>query len=110
MPFIDVRLNCSLTAEKEEELKAGFGRLIEEIPEKTEGSLMMQFSDNCRLWHGGEKGFPIALVNVMLLGSSTRAAYQSFSNGCIALLEKELGVAGNHVYVKFEEVPNWFWG
>lgn len=110
MPYIDVNVNCRITEEKELALKAALGEIITEIPGKTEGSLMIQFKDNCRLWHSGENGSPIAVVNVMLYGSASKEAYKSFADSTIALFGKELGIDGQHVYVKFEEVSNWFWG
>ena len=110
MPYIDINVNSRITEEKEVALKAALGEIITEIPGKTEGSLMIQFRDNCRLWHSGENGCPIALINVMLLGSAPKDAYKNFADRVIDLFREELGVDGHHIYVKFEEVPNWFWG
>lgn len=107
MPFIDVHFSGAITPAQETALKEGLGQAIALIPGKTETSLMMQFTDNCRLWLGGRQEGPIAFVNVMLYGSSTKDAYQRFSGTAIPLLEKELGA--KKVYLKFEEVPNWFW-
>lgn len=107
MPFIDVRTSCPISAAQETALKEGLGQAIALIPGKSEASLMMQFTDNCRLWFSGQQEGPIAFVNVMLYGSSTKDAYQRFSGAAIPLLEKELGA--KTVYLKFEEVPNWFW-
>ena len=45
MPFIDVKLSCSLTKVQETALKAELGRAISLIPGKSESSLMIQFSD-----------------------------------------------------------------
>lgn len=109
MPYIDVNVNCEISEEKEVALKAALGEIIAVIPGKSEGSLMIQFKDNCRLWHSGENG-PVAFINVMLLGSAPKDAYKGFADRVIALFHKELGIDGQHIYVKFEEVPNWFWG
>ena len=107
MPFIDVRTSCPISSAQEEALKSGLGQAIGLIPGKSEGSLMVQFTENCRLWFGGQQEGPIAFVNVMLYGASTKEAYESFSQAAIPLLEKELGA--ETVYLKFEEVGNWFW-
>lgn len=107
MPFVDVKVSCGIDRAQEEAIKAGLGQAIALIPGKSESSLMVQFSDNCRLWFGGQQDGPIAFLNVMIYGASTGEAYNSFSDSAIALLQKELGA--KHVYVKFEEVPNWFW-
>lgn len=107
MPFIDVRANGPITPQQESALKAGLGKAIAQIPGKSEGSLMVQFTDNCRLWFGGEQDGAIVLVNVMLYGRAAPEAYKAFKDEAIPLLEKELGA--KTVYLKFEEVPNWFW-
>ena len=107
MPFIDVKLSCSLTKVQETALKAELGRAISLIPGKSESSLMIQFSDCCRLWFGGENEGPFAFVNVMVLVSADRKFYSDFTDQVIAVFKKELQI--KRIYVKFEEVPNWFW-
>lgn len=107
MPFIDVKVSCGLEKDQEKMLKAELGKAISLIPGKSEGSLMVQFSDHCRLWFGGEQEGPIVFVNAMVYGASAKEAYQKFSDAVIPLFQRELGA--KHVYLKFEEVPNWFW-
>lgn len=107
MPFIDVRTSTELTAEQERSVKAELGKAIALIPGKAEGGLMIQFTDNCRMWMGGEQSGTIVFVNVMLYGAADKESYQRFSSAVIPMLEDKLNAA--KVYLKFEEVPNWFW-
>lgn len=107
MPFVDLRASSAISAELEAEIKAELGKAIQLIPGKSESSLMVQFTDNCRLWFGGEQNGTTVFVNVMLYGAADSQSYRSFGNAVIPMLEKKLGAA--HVYLKFEEVPNWFW-
>lgn len=109
MPYIDVNVNCEITEEKEMTLKTALGEIISEIPGKSEDSLMIQFHDRCHLWHAGDNSGRIAFINVMLLGSAPKDAYKTFSDRVIDLFHTELEIDKNHSYVKFEEVPNWFW-
>lgn len=106
MPFIDVRTDKTISTEQENALKAELGSAIALIPGKSEDSLMVQFTDNCRMWFGGKQG-NAAMVNVMLYGSAEKASYRAFSDRVIPSVESTLGVG--RVYLKFEEVPNWFW-
>lgn len=110
MPYIDFNVSNTLTSQKENLIKSGLGKIIEEIPGKTESRLMIQFKDNCRLWFGGENSEPMAFINVMVYGSALKDSYQAFSDKAIQLISAELEIPGNNIYVKFEEVPNWFWG
>lgn len=106
MPFIDVRTSGPLGAETEKEVKEALGKAISLIPGKSEESLMVQFTDRCRLWFGGQEG-DIAFVNVMVYKKSERQAYDRFREAVIPMLEEKLGA--KHVYLKFEETENWFW-
>lgn len=107
MPFLDVRASCPIAPEQEEALKTQLGKAISLLPGKSEGSLMMQFTDNCRLWFGGRQEGPIVFVNAMLYGSATKEACKRFSDAVIPQMEQVLGA--KTVYLKFEEVANWFW-
>lgn len=106
MPFIDVRTDKTISAEQEITLKAELGSAISLIPGKSEDSLMMRFTDGCRMWFGGKQG-NAAMVNVMLYGAADSESYKRFSDRVIPVIEKTLGVG--RVYLKFEEVPNWYW-
>lgn len=107
MPFIDVRFSGEISGAQEAEVKAELGKAIALIPGKSEGSLMVQFTDRCRLWFGGKQDGPIVMVNVMLYGSATPEHYGRFKDAVIPMLEEKLGAES--VYLKFEEVPNWYW-
>lgn len=110
MPFIDVKTSNPVTGEQEKTIKTALGEAISLIPGKSESSLMIQFQDNCRLWFRGQNESPIAFVNVMLYGKSEPSACQKAADEVIGILEKEAGVPKSNIYVKFEEVSNWFWG
>ena len=107
MPFIDVRSSGPIAPETEKSLKEVLGEKIALIPGKSESSLMIQFSDNCRLWFGGEQEDPIVFANVMVYGSAAPEYYAKFKDAVIPVFEEKLGAKS--VYLKFEEVSNWFW-
>ena len=106
MPFIDVRAAGEIAPGQEELLKAKLGEAIGLIPGKSERSLMIQFTDHCRLWFGGKQG-NFVFVNVMLYGAAEKRDYEKFQGAVIPVLEEVLGA--EKVYLKFEEVPNWYW-
>ena len=107
MPYFEVQTSTRIPEEKRPALRHELARIIELIPGKSEGSLMVQFTDNCRLWFGGAQDGPIAMVNVMLYGSASDESCEKFSQAVIPLFQRELGAS--HVYLKFEEVPHWYW-
>lgn len=105
MPFIDVKLSCELTAEKEALLKSELGKSISLIPGKSEGVLMINFTDNCRMWFAGEQDGPIAFVDVNLYGETTDEARIAFAKAAKTALEQELGA--KHIFLKYVETTNW---
>lgn len=109
MPFISTKLSVPLTAEKEAALKSSFGKAIEMLPGKTERWLMLDFTDNCRLWFAGDSGAPTAYVEVNIYGSADAASYNRLTGEITRILGNELGIAADRVYVKYEETENWGW-
>lgn len=109
MPYIDVNLSTVLSKEKETVIKAKLGECIEQIPGKIESTLMIQFKDNCRLWFGGESG-DCAFVNIMVYGQSDKSDYEEYAKTVAMILSEELLISSDRIYVKYEEVPNWFRG
>ena len=75
MPLIDTKTNIRITPEKEAVLKDRLGKAIEVFPGKTEYWLMLNFTDQCRMWVRGYRNFPIAMVEVKLWEEETSGAY-----------------------------------
>ncbi|MBR6676555.1 MAG: hypothetical protein IKL24_04405 [Clostridia bacterium] len=109
MPYISARTTVSITREKEENLKALFGKAIETIPGKTEAWLMCEFSDNCRLWFKGDNSLPSAYVEVKLLGKADSDSLERMTGVICDILEKELSIPADRTYVKYEECEHWGW-
>lgn len=109
MPFIDTKLNIRLSEEKETILKQRLGEAIAEFPGKSEYWLMLNFTDNCRLWFRGYKSFPIAMVEVKLFGTAEEALCNRMTGIISRLFEEELGVTPDHLYVKYEFAESWGW-
>ena len=78
MPFIRTSLNITLSASQEEALKKRFGEAIACIPGKSENWLMLEFSDNCRMWFKGEQA-PMAMVDVSIFGGASPEAYEALT-------------------------------
>ena len=109
MPFIDTKLNIRLSEEKEEILKARLGQAIAAFPGKSEYWLMLNFTDNARMWFRGYKSFPIAMVTVHLFGSADEATCSAMTATICDLFHEVLGITPDHVYVKYEFSDRWGW-
>lgn len=109
MPFIDTKLNIRLSKEKEQILKAKLGEAISTFPGKSEYWLMLNFTDNCRMWFRGYDRFPVAMVEVKLFGTADDAVCEQMTKIICKLFREELDISPDHVYVKYEFVDHWGW-
>lgn len=109
MPMILTKTNIAISAEKELELKAAFGKAIETLSGKSEGWLMLSFEDNCRLWFKGGNDSPIAFIMVQVYGKIDYSQSNKLTGKLCALMSDILGIDPQNVYVKYEEVDMWGW-
>lgn len=108
MPFINTKTNISISKEKEEAIKTKLGKAISIIG-KSESWLMLNFEDNARMYFKGENNSPMALVEVSLYGRSSSSSYNSLTSEITGILNGELGISPDKIYVKYSEIENWGW-
>lgn len=109
MPFIDTKLNIRLPEDKEQALKAALGEAISVFPGKSEYWLMLNFSENCRLWFRGYDNFPAAMVEVSLFGSASAEQTSAMTARISKIFRDILGISPDHVYVKYSFTDHWGW-
>ena len=108
MPFIDSRITVKVTEEKKEILKAKFGKAVNLIG-KPESFLMVGIEDNYSLYFAGDKLEKGAYIAVSLYGSASEGDYEKMTSAICEILEDELEIPGNHVYVTFHSCNDWGW-
>lgn len=108
MPFINTKVSCAISAEKEEIIKKKLGEAITLIG-KSEGWLMLGFEENCRLWFKGNKDGESAYVEVSLFGSASDAQYDRMTAAITEIIGTELSIPAGRIYVKYEEASTWGW-
>ncbi|MBR2724523.1 MAG: hypothetical protein IKB72_03710 [Ruminococcus sp.] len=108
MPFINTMVTTEITFEKEEILKAKLGKALSLIG-KPEAYLMLNFAENCRLWFAGSNDEDAAYVEVALLHSAPKASYAKLTEAICDVLNEELSIPTNRIYVKFSETEYWGW-
>ena len=109
MPFIDTKLNIRLTEEKETRLKTRLGEAISVFAGQSEYWLMLNFTDQCRMWFRGYNSFPVAMVEVKLFGGADEETCSRMTEILCDLFSEELGISPDHVYVKYEFSDRWGW-
>jgi len=109
MPFIQTKVNIKISKQKEEILKIKFGKAIELIPGKSEKWLMLSFEDQKNLYFKGTNKPGIAFVEVKLFGKADNAAYEKMTEAITNIINLELKISPENIYIKYEEVSHWGW-
>ncbi|MBR5406024.1 MAG: hypothetical protein IK111_00130 [Lachnospiraceae bacterium] len=109
MPFIDSKVSVKITEEQEKELKTRLGQAISIIPGKSENWLMTGFEDEYHLYFRGDNSQPTAYIEVRLFGSPNKAAFQKMTEEITKIFGDVLGIAPDHMYIKYSATPDWGW-
>jgi phenylpyruvate tautomerase PptA (4-oxalocrotonate tautomerase family) len=70
---------------------------------------MLSFEDQSSMYFKGLSDKGIAFVEVKLFGKASSDAYNKLTNAITIILEKELDINPDCIFVKYEEVSNWGW-
>jgi hypothetical protein len=107
MPYMHVRTNVAVGKDKQVAIKAAFGEAISLLPGKSEQWLMVDVEEQATLFLAGEGDRPLAMVEVELLGKSTPRAYEALTARVCEIMQRELSIAPDGVYVKYAEIEHW---
>ena len=109
MPYIEIKTNTAITKDNEVAVKSKIAAVLTDaFPSKTENWLMVDFTANSSMYFGG-KDDPCAMVQIALFGKGNTAGFDKMTDGVCRLIETELGIPADRVYVKYEEVSHWGW-
>lgn len=109
MPFINSKISTALSATQEQEIKTRLGQAITTIPGKSESWLMVGFEPEYKLYFRGDNSQPMAMVEVSVYGNENPSAFSKLTGQICDIFKDVLGIAPDHVYVKYEAVSNWGW-
>ncbi len=109
MPYINAKVSCKLTAEKEIELKAALGQAITAISGKTETYLMVCIESEQHIWFAGQNDRPMAFVDVRILGHAKDGDFDRMTGVVCSEFERLLGISPSDTYVVYSETDNWGW-
>ncbi|URZ15513.1 phenylpyruvate tautomerase MIF-related protein [Clostridium felsineum] len=109
MPFINSTLTVKLDKEKENKLKTELGKLIELLPGKSEEWLMVGFKDDYPLYFKGKKKDKAAFIEVKIFGSAEKSAKNNLVSEISNLMERELSIPKDSIYITVDEVSTWAW-
>ena len=109
MPFINSKVSVKITEEQEKELKSRLGEAIALIPGKSENWLMTGFEDEYHLYFRGDNSQPVAFIEVSVYESANSAAFSKLTAEMTKIFGEVLGIAADHIYVKYSATSDWGW-
>ncbi len=109
MPFINTKTTVSINSEKREAIKSKLGKAIELIPGKSESWLMLSFEDESVMYFNGSNAKPLAFIEVKIFGKASKDAYNKLTQAITDIIQEELDVQPDCIYVKYEEISTWGW-
>ena len=108
MPFINIKTNQSVSKAQQTAIKTELGRAITTLPGKSEQWLMVGIEPEYILYHQGTDA-PAAMVEVQVYGGASGAAYSKLTGEISEILNTELSIPKNRIYVSYTGTPDWGW-
>lgn len=109
MPYIRTTVSNTITDTAKENVKTKLGQAIALIPGKTESWLMLAFEDNVNMYFKGDNSAEYAYIEISLFGTTSDAAYDRLTAAVSEIINEELGIARENIYIKYEEAEHWGW-
>ncbi len=107
MPFIHSKVSIPMSPQEKLQLKAALGEYISIFKGKSERGLMLELSDCCQMYHGGEELPAVACVEVKLFGAQSEDCYLLFTQKICETYERLLHIPAEHVYIIYESAAAW---
>lgn len=109
MPCIQIQTSCSICTNAKESIKAKLGKAIEVLPGKSENWLMVTMQDEMTIYFKGNQTGESAFVKVGVYGDADGRAFNTLTEKICRILNEELGIAPNRIYVQYEATAHWGW-
>lgn len=107
MPFIIAKVNQKVSKSQELQIKAGLGRAIALVPDKSEEVLMVGIEDQYHLYLRGKDDRPLAYVSVAIYGNPSHAGYEKLTLAITRLFNEVLQIAPEDLFIDYEDIKSW---
>lgn len=106
MPFINLHVGKPLSAEKKAELAAAIAANVSLIPGKTVDNTMIEISEDCTMFMGGEQR-ELLFMDMRVYLPAPKEAKNALVKALTAEFEQRLGIPGNRQYYNIIELDGW---
>lgn len=108
MPFINTKTTAPLNKDKKALLTKELSQIAKQCLGKGENWVMVGYEEQVDLsFQGSEEN--IAYIEVKLYGTPQASACDQMTAQVCDLLEKELGIPSNRIYVSYYPTNQWGW-
>ena len=109
MPFLKIQTNYAVELSKGEVLLEKASKLVAEKLGKPESYVMVQLQKESPMLFAGSNA-PLAYLELKSIGLPNNSTTTDLSNALCALMEQELGIPGDRIYIEFANAPRDMWG
>jgi phenylpyruvate tautomerase len=112
MPLIQLDTSFSFPdQDKKQSIAKTLSQITAEGTGKPEQYVMASINDGLAMVMSGASG-PSALITIKAIGGLSKSVNQALAGKISQLLQKELNIPTNRIYVTFEELSpaHWAWG
>jgi phenylpyruvate tautomerase PptA (4-oxalocrotonate tautomerase family) len=110
MPYINSVVSVKMSQEQKDAVKSKLGQAINEMPGKSEESLMIVLQDEQTIYFRGKSKEKASIVELKMLYTQTLAAKEDFTRKVCEIYSQELGIPGEDIFVAFTESEKGNWG
>jgi phenylpyruvate tautomerase PptA (4-oxalocrotonate tautomerase family) len=109
MPLLTLQTSARLSSQQRHDLLAPLSKIIAECIGKPERYVMVTVSEAAMLMGGAET--PAAYADIRSIGGLNNAVNRKLSEGVCRVLQEQLGIPPDRVYLGFSNVSaeNWGW-
>ncbi|CDI02615.1 putative Macrophage migration inhibitory factor [Candidatus Competibacter denitrificans Run_A_D11] len=109
MPLLTLQTSASLSSQQRHDLLAPLSKIVAECIGKPERYVMVAVSEAAMLMGGAEA--PAAYADIRSIGGLNNAVNRKLSEGVCRVLQEQLGIPPDRVYLGFSNVSveNWGW-
>ena len=108
MPYLLVQTNLSIDAEESQKLIQNASKLVAEILGKPESYVMVTIQDSTQMMFAGDSQ-PLAYLQLKSFGLPESSTTE-FSSVLCNLINRELGIASERIYIEFSSPDRHMWG
>jgi phenylpyruvate tautomerase PptA (4-oxalocrotonate tautomerase family) len=109
MPYIEAKLSIKLDDKQKNELQTQLTEVISNAFSKPKAYIMTTIEDEKAIFMAGVQPDSAAYISVGMLGTASKTACLSATQGICKTLNTDYGISGSNIYVTFHPTELWGW-